>query len=332
MSFNGFSLVARLIPICVNFRHIYTGELPKSETFTQDLCFEMYEAAQKYEFKVTIDALIWRMIKESKIEKHEQFLSYLNFALKHYIIEVLNYFQTILERDADKALFSEAFLRVHPRVLNWIYALNDLNINEIDLIRIAEKYKAFHQEAGRHAISAQIQPAINHIRFLSMTEDQINSTSFLSADEKKCLIMADKSVPMYLSRRRFGRCNNLINIICDDEHWKKLYDENKIKLGSHKGKMYLVTEDRKVVCIVEDSGNVVPCNFQELTPIKDIEEDSSKTKKVCAGIQQSVLYYKENKQILVNKKRGGNKSGKENDNNNEETPTVLFGKLSLKKH
>lgn len=293
----------------------------------------MYETALKYEFKATMNSLTFRMILECNLNKIQELLLSLNFALKHYIIEVQSYLQKIFERNADIILDSVSLLGAHPRVLNWIYSLNDLNIDEWDLIAIAEKYKKFHMEAGRHSISSQIQPAIHNIRFLSMTVPQVTNTTFLSDEEKDCFVQvmqqeaSDKCIPMYFSRRRIGRCNKTIQILCHDDRLKKLFDENKVKLCTFKEKKYFVKEDGKIVACVENSGIVVPCEFQELTPVKDREP-----KKVFTGIQQSVLYYKENKKIWIDKNREPTSKVQKERINDAEAATVTFGKMSLWKH
>lgn len=272
----------------------------------------MYSAAQKYEFKCTTDDLILFMIDDCKDDVNDvkKFLAYLNFAIKNYTIELQKECQKIVEYYTDVILTSESFMHAHPRVINWIYSLNDLNINEWDLIKIVEKYKAFHA-------CTDIQQAINNIRFLSLTPEIVDHTYILLSEEKnyvKDVIegkSSEKSIPIYMSRHRIGRCFKGIKIICDDTELKDLIDRNEIKLGIIEGKRFFVTKEGLIKASVEEDGKVVRHDEVMWTPLKEIPVNPNKSKKTCTGLQQTVLFYKENKKIMINKRDEASKNHKE---------------------
>uniref|UniRef100_A0A336MZ67 CSON003400 protein n=1 Tax=Culicoides sonorensis TaxID=179676 RepID=A0A336MZ67_CULSO len=284
--------------------HNYMDKLP--ENFTLKLISDMYDTAKQYQFMKTVDDLIKHMINECNETNIEILLSYLDFALDRNIIEVQNHSKSIIEANACAILNSNEFLNINLAVLKWIYSLDDLNIDEWDLIKIMQKYRERNCHANPEKNLADPGYCfecslfdLNEIRFLACTPKMIDETSLLCEDLKKFFknISLPNQIPQIFNFK-VGRCCVSMNLIWNNQHLKKLYDEKTIKLGIIRGNKYLVTRDGEIKACVEKSGHVT--TYNELTPLKARKVELGK-KKNRELPSHSVLFYRENKLIKIDK-------------------------------
>lgn len=103
-----------------------------------------------------------------------------------------------------------------PKTIETIFKANYLDIeSETTLIYALERYIK-HNEEDDLDVKEKVRPALNHIRFLTLTPKEISRTSLLTADEIKLVIetLTDdelSKMPSYLSVNKMIREKKTFN-------------------------------------------------------------------------------------------------------------------------
>lgn len=86
-------------------------------------------------------------------------------------------------------LNSSQFLEAQPSTVKEIIALNTANVaGEMCYVKALERYIAHHKDKDGN-IEQKVRPALQSIRFLTLTPKDIVETSLLTAEEAKRIII-----------------------------------------------------------------------------------------------------------------------------------------------
>lgn len=131
------------------------------------------------------------------------------------------------------------FLTAAPHIIEAIYALDKLYISsEVQLINALERY-IVHNQTDDSNIVEKVRPALGHIRFLTLFENQIARTTLLNPEDSLALIGCLPSdtevsdIPSFLSSNRQIR-GNLRNVNDFEMMWKlhPLYTDKRCTICS----------------------------------------------------------------------------------------------------
>uniref|UniRef100_A0A336L038 CSON001965 protein n=1 Tax=Culicoides sonorensis TaxID=179676 RepID=A0A336L038_CULSO len=141
---------------------------------------KFYYAANKYNCKDALKFTTNHILKELKPENS----LFIYDSLNNFDNEVLNKAcLKIFDDETLKVISCDQFLEAYPVTIETIYKSDSLTINsELDLIKALERY-IDHNKDFDNEIQTKLRPAINQIRFLTLSSKEIAETSLLRPEE-----------------------------------------------------------------------------------------------------------------------------------------------------
>lgn len=157
---------------------------------------DLYESAHFYQVESVLDLLREKIPKFCCSEKLTAVSQLLNMAWKYHDFKLISFSTKYFTSNTDMIIKDEDFTNINQNIVNLLYQIDDLSVEEENLMKALEKYIEKHSDVSSYIL----RPAIGAIRFLSFAEQIIQETTLLTQPEKDYPLSF-----IYLSKRRNPR-------------------------------------------------------------------------------------------------------------------------------